>query len=138
MTSAENSKELEDRAGNLHPHSLELETVELVGGGRVVEFWPGLNIVQGDITTGKTTLVRLIRAMLGTMPSALAPEVSYIRAIRGRVKLGGRPWQVYRPRTTSADAFVEVAEENPTSGNEGVSLRLHIGGSGLSYSTFLL
>jgi hypothetical protein len=138
MTSAENSKRLEDRTVNAHPHSLELETVDLVGGGRVVEFWPGFNIIQGDITTGKTTLVRLIRAMLGTMPSGLAPEVSYIRAIRGRVKLGGRSWYIYRPRTTTADTSVEVAEENPTSGNEGVSLRLHVGGSGLSYSTFLL
>ena len=119
-------------------HRLELIEVELVGGGRSVTFRPGFNIIQGDITTGKTTFVRLIRAMLGTMPSGLAPEVDYISAIRGRVILGGRQWQVYRPRTSTSGALVEVSEEHPDRNREPVSLRLPVAGSGRSYSLFLL
>ncbi|MBO0881061.1 MAG: hypothetical protein J2P17_12085, partial [Mycobacterium sp.] len=122
----------------IDPHRLELRDVELVGGGRRVDFHSGLNIVQGDITTGKTTFVRLIRAMLGTMPKNLAPEVGYVQAIRGRVLLGERGWQIYRPRTTTADARVEVSEEHPDPNQEPVSLRLPAAGADRSYSLFLL
>jgi hypothetical protein len=120
------------------PHKLELRSVELVGGGREVYFHPGLNIVQGDITTGKTTFVRLIRAMLGTFPSDLAPEVNLISAIRGDVLLGQTPWQIYRPRTTSRDALIEVAELTSTPGREPSARRLPATGRDSSYSTFLL
>lgn len=119
-------------------HRLELVTVELVGGGREVTFNPGLNLIIGDITTGKTTLVRLIRAMLGTMPAGLPPEVDYVSAIRGHVVLGSRAWQVYRPRTTTSDALVEVSEEDPETGREAISLRLPVSRSDRTYSTFLL
>ena len=120
------------------PHRLELRKVDLVGGRREVEFRPGLNIILGDITTGKTTLVRLIRAMLGTMPSGLPPEVDYVRAIRGHVMLGNRAWQIYRPRTTTSDALVEVSEEHPDADREVIALRLPVARSDRTYSTFLL
>lgn len=120
------------------PHYLELGKIELVGGDREVTFGPGLNIVQGDITTGKTTLVRLIRAMLGTMPSALPPEVGYIRALRGHVATAGRFWQIYRPRTSTAGALVEIGEEDPGLNREPIALRLPIAGSHRTYSLFLL
>lgn len=122
----------------VNQHRLELREVILVGGNRSIQFRPGLNIVHGDITTGKTTLVRLIRALLGTMPKDLAPEVSYIQAIRGRVTLGRRAWQIYRPRTTTAGALVEVSEEDPDADREPVSLRLPVSGADRSYSLFLL
>lgn len=73
-----------------YPHRLQLLKVDLVGGGREVAFKVGLNLIIGDITTGKTTFVRLIRAMLGTMPHGLPPEVNYVQAIRGHV--GPRSW----------------------------------------------
>jgi hypothetical protein len=76
--------------------------------------------------------------MLGTMPSGLAPEVDYISAIRGRVILGDRQWQVYRPRTSTSGALVEVSEEHPDPNREPVSLRLPVAGSDRSYSLFLL
>jgi len=119
-------------------HRLELIEVELAGGGRKVEFRPGFNIIQGDITTGKTTFVRLIRAMLGTMPSGLAPEVDYLLAIRGHVVLGDRTWQIYRPRITTSTALVEVSEEHPQPDREPVALRLPVAGADRSYSLFLL
>ena len=121
--------------GTVSPHRLELVEVELVGGGRTVRFHQGLNIIQGDITTGKTTFVRLLRGMLATFPDEIAPEVEYLSAIRGRVFLGARLWQIYRPRTTTRDALVEVSEEEPDSGREGVALRLPVASKGRSYNS---
>jgi hypothetical protein len=91
-------------------HRLELQSVELVSGGREVPFHPGLNIIQGDITSGKTTFVRLISALLGPMPSNLPPEVEQLTAIRGEVVLRNRIWSIYRPRTTTSTAPVEISE----------------------------
>lgn len=122
----------------VYPRRLELLKVELVGGGRDVWFRPGLNIILGDITTGKTTFVRLVRAMLGTMPGGLPPEVDYVQAIRGHVTLGSRAWQIYRPRTSTSDAQVEVSEEHPDPGREVIALRLPVARSDRTYSTFLL
>jgi len=119
-------------------HRLELISVELVGASRTARFKPGFNIIQGDITTGKTTLVRLIRAMLGTIPSGLPPEVNNIRAIRGNVTLGPEAWFIFRPRTTTSGALVEVSEQNPKTYREPISLRLPSAGHGRTYSTFLL
>ncbi|MBG6105094.1 putative nucleic acid-binding Zn-ribbon protein [Micromonospora vinacea] len=122
----------------IYPHRLELLQVNLVGAGRDVTFNPGLNHVIGDITTGKTTFVRLIRALLGTMPDDLPPEVGHVQAIRGHVALGNRTWQIYRPRTTTRDALVEISEEHPNPGRESIAVRLPVAGAENSYSTFLL
>jgi hypothetical protein len=135
MTSAQ---EADDRSQETSTHLLELERVELLGGDRSVIFRPGFNIVFGDITTGKTTLVRLIRALLGTMPSSLPPEVGYIKAIKGTLTIGAHQWQIFRPRTTSSGALVEISEVYPESNREAVSFRLPVAGPNRSYSTFLL
>ncbi|MFI1994874.1 hypothetical protein [Actinoplanes sp. NPDC020271] len=121
-----------------YPHRLELLQVDLVGGGREVTFNPGLNHIVGDITTGKTTFVRLIRALLGTMPKDLPPEVDHVAAIRGHVILGDRGWKIYRPRTTTSDALVEIGEDDNEADREALSLRLPVAGSARTYSTFLL
>ncbi|MCE0763375.1 hypothetical protein LWC35_10725 [Pseudonocardia kujensis] len=118
-------------------HRLELGDIELVGGRRTVQFRPGLNVIQGDITTGKTTLVRLVRALLGTMPSGMPPEVDELLAIRGNVTVGNREWQIYRPRTTSRDALVEVGEV-VSEQREPVALRLPVAAASRTYSLFLL
>ena len=120
------------------PHRLRIDDIDLVGGSRSVPFKPGFNIVVGDITTGKTTLVRLIRGLLGTFPSSLPPEVQYVSAIRGEVALGEETWRVYRPRTTTSSAIVEVSEQYPASHREPLSLRLPATASRGSYSHFLL
>lgn len=119
-------------------HRLQLHDVDLLGADRDVRFRPGFNIIQGHITTGKTTMVRLIRALLGTVPSSLPPEVENISAIRAEVMLGTRTWGIYRPRTTTADAPVEVTELYPGSGHEAMSHRLRATGYQDSYGTFLL
>ncbi|MFC7481496.1 hypothetical protein ACFQX7_17670 [Luedemannella flava] len=76
--------------------------------------------------------------MLGTMPDGLPPEVDYVTAIRGRVILGTRAWQIYRPRTTTSDALVEISEEDSDPGREVFSIRLPVARSDRTYSTFLL
>ncbi|MEU4157860.1 AAA family ATPase [Actinoplanes sp. NPDC026670] len=133
-----NPPQPETRVQSVHPHRLELVEVDLVGGGRNVTFNPGLNHIVGDIATGKTTFIRLIRALLGTMPKDLPPEVNYVDAIRGHVMLGDRPWKIYRPRTTTSDALVEISEDDNEPGREALSVRLPVARSAHTYSTFLL
>lgn len=124
--------------GSTSPHRLELEQVVLVGGGREVPFHPGLNIIQGHITTGKTTFVRLLRALLGTLPDDLPPEVEYVSAIRGRMILGAKGWVVSRPRTSTASALVDIIEDLPAPGKEPEVFRVPVSGRGANFSTFLL
>jgi hypothetical protein len=121
-----------------NPHRLQLQEVQLVDAARDVHFRPGLNIIQGNITTGKTTFVRLLRALLGTMPDDLPPEVNFVSAIRGRVFLGDDAWILYRPRTSSSHALVDVVEEIFTAERGPVVLRLPVSGVDQTYSIFLL
>ena len=122
-------------------HVLRLDTVDLVGAFRRVDLHPGMNLVRGDITTGKTTFVRLIRALLGAIPRALPPETATIRSIAADLVLGDRVWQVLRPMITTREAPVEVAEKNPLERGEisedGIALRLPAGGNG-GFGEFLL
>lgn len=121
-----------------NPHRLEFIDVSLLGGGRQVHFHQGLNIVHGQISTGKTTYVALLRALLGTMPDNLPPEVQHVRAINGTVALDGREWLIYRPRTTTPRAPVEISELRSTGDQEVHSFRLPVSGAQYSYSSFLL
>jgi hypothetical protein len=54
------------------------------------------------------------------------------------VKLGNHQWQIYRPRTTTSGALVEISEVHPEANREAVSFRLPVAGPHRSYSTFLL
>lgn len=122
-------------------HRLRVEQIELLGGSRVVDFQGGLNLVRGDITTGKTTLIRLVRALLGAIPRHLPPEAAALRALRGHVVLGNQAWNVYRPMVSTVDAPIEVAER-PTSTEqrsdfESIALRLPASGQG-GYGEFVL
>jgi hypothetical protein len=136
MTDKRTSLEGAGRAAR--DHVLQIEKVDLVGGGRSVTFSPGLNIVRGDITTGKTTFVRLLRALLGTVPGNLPPEVGQIRYLRGSVTLGSSQWMVVRPVTTTRDAVVELARRNPSTGQLDEAVRVPSMGADGSYSRFLL
>lgn len=114
-----------------------MDEIDLVGGSRTVRFQPGLNLIRGDITTGKTTLIRLIHALLGSIPSNLPPETAAVRAVRGRMLLGTQAWNVYRPMVTTNDAPVEVASIPAGDGGEGLAVRLPAAGQG-GYGEFLL
>jgi hypothetical protein len=117
-------------------HRLQVETMELVGGNRIVELDPGVNYIRGEITTGKSTLVKLLRGMLGRMPRHLPPETAVVRALAGRVLLGEREWDLYRPAVTTVDAPVEIAEHGRVKG-ENSAFRLEASGSA-GYGEFLL
>lgn len=118
-------------------HELRVDEVELIGGARTVTFRPGLNLVRGDITTGKTTLIRLLHGLLGSIPSSLPPETSAVRALRGRLLLGTQTWNVYRPMVTSKEAPVEVASAQAADDGPGFAVRLPAAGQG-GYGEFLL
>ena len=118
-------------------HRLTVFRVDLIGGGRVVELNPSLNFIRGDITTGKTTFVHLIRSMLATVPTGLPPEVSAVRAIQGTIRLRSRLWQVYRPLTTTRDAPIEIASLDGST-DSGDAIRLRATGAEGSYGGFVL
>jgi hypothetical protein len=118
-------------------HLLRVELIDLVGGGRNVTFQAGLNLVRGDITTGKTTLIRLIRALLGSIPRHLPPETENVRALRGRVALGARTWNIYRPMVSTAETPVEVAVVGAENDEDTLAMRLPAAGAG-GYGEFLL
>lgn len=108
-----------------NPHLLQFDEITLLGGGRTIHFQPGLNFIKGDITTGKTTAVRLLRASVGAVPKVLPPETGYVRAIQGKLQLGEGRWNIYRPLVTTREARVEIAnsageaDSRPASGPGG-------------------
>jgi hypothetical protein len=119
-------------------HELRLDEIELIGGARTVTFRPGLNIIRGDITTGKTTLIRLLHGLLGSIPSNLPPETSVVRALKARLAIGRQTWNVYRPMVTTNEAPVEVASvEDGENGEPGLAVRLPAAGQG-GFGEFLL
>jgi hypothetical protein len=92
-------------------HRLQLRTLELVGGGRKIPFPHTVNVVRGPITTGKTTFVRLVRALLGSVPDNLPREAtSYVKALRGDVELETGRWRIDRPLVTTDTANVELGK----------------------------
>lgn len=89
---------------------LQLGKVELVGGGRDVEFYPGLNIVAGPIATGKTTLLRMCRSLLGGKIEHFPPEArQHVTAIAGTLHLHDQEFNVVRPFVGTDTAKVEIA-----------------------------
>jgi hypothetical protein len=92
---------------------LQVDRLELYGGNRVIEFGPGLNVVYGPIATGKSTVVKLIRALFGTIPDDLPPEITNnVSALRSAVTLGTGRWNILRRLVTTDTALVEVVGES--------------------------
>ncbi len=98
---------------------LRIERIELVGGGRQVDFLPAFAIIKGSITTGKTTAVRLIKALLGRVPDHLPPETGVVGSVRGRVTIGGQLWIIDRPLVTTKTAMVALSRREVPSASEG-------------------
>lgn len=91
---------------------VQLMSVDLIGGGRRVSFEPGLNIVTGPITTGKTTFLRLCRALLNTglylhdFPREARHNVV---AVAGEVQIVGSLYSIVRPLVSTETAKVDIA-----------------------------
>lgn len=98
---------------------LRVERIALVGTSREPRFQPGVNIVLGPITTGKSTLMKLLRVLLGSGVPALPPEVrDNVTALAGEMLAGDRRVSVVRPLVTATTAKVDLATD------EGEALRL--------------
>jgi len=89
---------------------VRIDSLELSGTSRSVTFRPGLNVITGEIATGKTTLLRLCKSLFGASLSGLAPEV-FDRSVnlRAQVVIGSTEYRILRPLTTSSMAQIEIA-----------------------------
>jgi hypothetical protein len=97
---------------------VRINSLRLTGTDRSVSFRPGLNIITGPITTGKTTLVRLCRVLLGSHIVHLPREVvENSSSVAGEIRLGEHDYSIVRTLSSSPSAPVEIA-------GDGVALRL--------------
>lgn len=91
---------------------VQLQWIDLIGGGRRIDFQPGLNIITGPISTGKTTLLRLCRSLLNTgldmrdFPRETRENVS---ALAAEVYLGESRYSIVRPLVSTETAKVDIA-----------------------------
>lgn len=81
----------------------------LAGTSRTIEFRDGLNIVYGPISTGKTSVLRLCRTILGAAVPSLPPEVQALAGVTADVTLNLERYQVFRSMSRADTAIVEVA-----------------------------
>lgn len=88
---------------------LRVERIALGQTDREVTFKPGLNVIVGDSTTGKTALMRLLRVLLGSSYDGVIPELRGIPNLSGRFLVGADEVSVVRRLVQSDDADVDVA-----------------------------
>jgi hypothetical protein len=99
-------------------HEIRIHSVELVGGSRSIDFASDFSVISGSITTGKTTVVRLIRALLGRVPGNLPPETGSVRSVRGRISFGTGVWEIDRPLVTTKTAMVSLSRREPSADDD--------------------
>jgi hypothetical protein len=90
---------------------LRVEQLVLVGTSREVKLEPGLNVILGPISTGKSSLMQLIRVFLGgSYTPKRMPEVkAAVSDLAGRLTLGDQEFSIRRPLVTTPTASVEIA-----------------------------
>lgn len=89
---------------------VRINALDLVGTTRSITLTSGLNIITGPIATGKTTLLRLCRAVFGSDLDNMPVEArEQVTAIVGDVTLGDADFKIIRPLVTTADAKVDIA-----------------------------
>lgn len=73
-------------------------------------FEPGLNIIEGPISTGKTSLMRLLAIALGAGYNGVTPEIDQaVSDLACELEIGDRTFAVVRRLLKSATAPVQVA-----------------------------
>ncbi|MEV8626039.1 hypothetical protein [Streptomyces sp. NPDC051079] len=87
---------------------LRVEELTISGTTRTIRFEPGLNVITGAMSGGKTAAVSCLRALLGGDVSVV-PELKG-RTIAGTVVIGGRKFRIVRQLVTTDTAKVDVAE----------------------------
>lgn len=89
---------------------LQVRRLALVGSSRELSFEPGLNVVQGPISTGKSALMQLIPILFGTPVTPINPEVdSAVASLAGELSVGERQFSVVRRLVQTDTAPVQVA-----------------------------
>jgi cell division protein FtsB len=94
---------------------VQLEWIDLIGGGRRVEFEPGLNVITGPISTGKTTFIGLCRSLLSSslqVHDFTREARENVTAVGGEVYLGGKRFSIVRPLVSTDTAKVDIAGPN--------------------------
>ncbi len=86
----------------------QIASISLDGTQRSVDFRPGLNIIAGPIASGKTTLFRLLRALLGGNAARSIPELHDVRTISGELSLRDISATVQRRLVGTPNAPVDV------------------------------
>lgn len=90
---------------------LTVASIELVGTNRQVEFSSGLNIITGQIATGKSTLLNAIRALVGANWQPFTPELrATTSGVRGIVAVGENEYSIFRPLSSSGRSLLEIRE----------------------------
>lgn len=89
---------------------LRIERLQLVGTSREIEFGPGLNLIVGTISTGKTSLMRLLSVLLGSKYEGITPEVDgAVTRLAADVTIGDVIFSIHRPLVQTDTAKVDVA-----------------------------
>lgn len=88
---------------------LRIERIALGQTSREVTFTPGLNVVVGDSTTGKTALMRLLRVLLGAGYDGIIPELRGVPHLSGQLMVADEQVAIVRRLVQSEDAPVDVA-----------------------------
>ena len=112
----------------------QVQEIRLLGANRRITLTPGLNIFTGPIASGKTTLVRYLRFLLGGSLGHLPREArANVSAVAGSVDLNGTTYSVVRPAVTTSTARVEIA-----GGDQTWRLPSHSAPSGNTYVNWML
>lgn len=90
---------------------LRVGRVALVGTSREVTLEPGLNVVLGDVTTGKTSFMRLLRVLLGSDYDGIIPELKRVSHLSGELQIGNGQISIVRRLTQTNTARVDIAAD---------------------------
>jgi hypothetical protein len=96
---------------------LRIENVALGGTSRSVDFRPGLNVVLSSTTTGKTSLMRLLRVLLGSNFDGIIPELKRVPNLLGTLRIDDDQFSIVRRLSQTSNAPVDIA-------GEGLAVRL--------------
>ncbi len=92
---------------------VRIKEIELEGAQRSVSFEPGLNIITGPIASGKTTLIRYLRFLIGGSLGQQPNEArDNVKMVTGLVELGTEPFKISRPAVSTTTAMVEIAGQH--------------------------
>lgn len=92
---------------------VKVKSIQLEGAEREFTFSGGLNLINGPISTGKTTLLECIRAILGSSLNKLYSEPRRtVTNLKAKLSLGGSDYTVIRPYKTTDSATVTIAGED--------------------------